>query len=156
MKKIVLHRPKSIEKYYDETKYRIYINDQLVGKLKRNETLEIEAEGDVVDIQARYSYWGSRKERIELANDLTEVNVAKNQKIPYTSGPNNGYIMLLVFFLSLSTNLLGLKSTWGQAIIAIFLIAFLFYIVKYHIMNRHNWILIKKRSEGDHFKDCNK
>jgi len=144
MKKIILHRPKSIEKYYDETKYRIFINDQFVAKLKRKENIEFEVEGDTVDIQAKYAYWGSRKETIKLTDDLTEIDVARNQKAPYTNSPGL-YLPIAVLLFTFIPNLLGWSNIWVKALIAVTLIAFIWYIIQYHIINRYEWILIKKR-----------
>ncbi len=144
MKKIILHRPKSIEKYYDETKYRIFINDQFVAKQKRGEDIELEVEGASVDVQAKYAYWGSRKETIELTDEVTEIDVARNQKTPYTNSPSL-YIPSAVLLFSFIPNLLGWRNVWVQALIAVTLIAFIWYIVQYHVINRYEWILIRKR-----------
>jgi len=144
MKKIILHRPKSIEKYYDETKYRIFINDQFVAKLKRGEHIEFEVEGDTVDIQAKHAYWGSRKETIELTDEVTEINVARNQKTPYTNSPSL-YLPIAVLLFSFVPNLLGWSNVWVKALIAVTLIAFIWYIIQYYIINRYEWILIRKR-----------
>lgn len=144
MKKIILHRPKSIEKYYDETKYRIFIDDQFVAKLKRGEEIEIEVEGDTVCIQAKFTYWGSRKETIELTDEVTDIDVARNQKTPYTNSPSL-YLPIAVLLFTFIPNLLGWSNVWVKALIAVTLIVFVWYIVKYHIINRYKFILIRKR-----------
>ena len=140
MRTVILNRPKSIEKYYDETKYKIFINGTFVAKLKRGEPLELKVEDDVIDIQAKVAYWGSRIERIELSDEITEIDIARNPKFPY----NNSPLMYLFVFLAVLIQFLRLAGKWGTWLIVVVIAAYVLFVIKYDIINRHNYILIKK------------
>ena len=142
MKKIILNRPKTIEKYYDETKYKVFINDKLVTRLKRGEPVELEVEDDAIDIQARIAWRGSKKERIELSEEITEIDIARNQKYPYRNG-NSAYILIAVFVFTIIQTITP-KNTL-MVLYLLVVVAFIFYVVKYEILNRHQHILIMKR-----------
>lgn len=141
MKTIILNRPKSIEKYYDETKYKIFINGEFVAKLKRGEPLELEVEDDIIDIQAKVTYWGSKIERIELSEELTGIEIARNPRFPYYNSP---YIYLVVFLTALFPLLRLLEKFW-IVMLVILTASFTAFFIRYNIIYRHNWILIKKR-----------
>ncbi len=140
MKTIILNRPKAIEKYYDETKYKVFINGEMVTKLKRGEPVELKVDDDVIDIQAKVTYWGSRIERIELTDEVTEIDIARNHRFPYNNSP---YIYLVVFLTALFP-ILRFAGGWGTLLIVVLVAAYVFYVIKYDIINRHNYILIKK------------
>ncbi|HSV77192.1 MAG TPA: hypothetical protein VLH37_09210 [Bacteroidales bacterium] len=53
MKTIILTRPKEKEKFYDESKIMVYINGNMVAKLRQRDTKEITVEGGVVEIVAK-------------------------------------------------------------------------------------------------------
>ncbi len=141
MKTIILNRPKSIERYYDETKYKIFINGGMVTKLKRGEPVELTVNDDVIDIQAKVAYWGSKKERIELTDEVTEIDIARNPRFPY----NNSPLIYMVVFLTALFPILRFADGYGTLLIVILIAAYLFYVIKYDIINRYNYILIKKQ-----------
>jgi hypothetical protein len=103
--------------------------------------VELTVEDYVIDIQAKVAYWGSRIERIELTDEVTEIDIARNPRFPYNNSP---YIYLVVFLAALFP-LLRFAGGWGTLLIVVLVAAYVFYVIKYDIINRHNYILIKKR-----------
>jgi hypothetical protein len=67
--KIILKRPKS--KYYDESKYNIYINDELVAILKENQVQEVTLNADTITIECKLSssWVSSNKLTLKVKDD---------------------------------------------------------------------------------------
>jgi hypothetical protein len=63
--KVTLKRPRS--KYYDESKFKIYINGQLVATLQENQSQEIEVNSQSVSIKAKINWASSKKTDLEVS-----------------------------------------------------------------------------------------
>ena len=79
MRKLVLTRPKSKEKYYDESKIRIYINGELVEKLGQNETRVVPVEMSEIQLQAKHRGCKTPAEIFGLDNGATKLEIYRTK-----------------------------------------------------------------------------
>ena len=136
MKKLTIKRPKEKEKFYDESFLKIYVNDSFVGKIQQNDTLEIETDKEIIEIQAKTFGYKSTKLKIQVSkNDEIEVIRNHNIKNPLMIT----FILPLVFTVLYNTKIYWLRIT----AFALILIAFswLYYI---YLKERKNAIIINK------------
>jgi hypothetical protein len=74
--KVTLKRPKS--KYYDESKFKIYINGQQVATLQENQSQEIDVNSQSVSIKAKINWASSKK---------TDLKVSEGDVIEFRPNP---------------------------------------------------------------------
>jgi hypothetical protein len=74
--KVTLKRPKS--KYYDESKFKIYINGQQVATLQENQSQEIDVNSQSVSIKAKINWASSKK---------TDIKVSEGDVIEFRPNP---------------------------------------------------------------------
>jgi translation initiation factor IF-1 len=74
--KVTLKRPKS--KYYDESKFKIYVNGQQVATLQENQSQEIEVNSQSVSIKAKINWASSKK---------TDIKVSEGDVIEFRPNP---------------------------------------------------------------------
>jgi len=80
MSKLVIKRPKDREKFYDESKIKVFVNNNFVGKLQQNDTLEINLEENSFEIQAKTFEFKSLKEKFEI-DEKIELEIIRNHNI---------------------------------------------------------------------------
>jgi len=99
MKTIILTRPKGKEKFYDESKIKVYIHGNLVAKLRQKDTKEITVEGDVIEIVAKLSALeGITKAKLEIKEgSILEIVRAKPTHYPLIISPLVAIGGLMVF-----------------------------------------------------------
>ena len=136
MKKITIKRPKEKEKFYDESYLKIYVNDSFVGKIQQNDTLEIETDKEIIEIQAKIFGYKSTKQKIQVSgNDKIEVIRNHNIKNPWMIT----FILPLVFTVLYNTKIYWLRITAFALIIVAF--SWLYYI---YLKERKNAIIINE------------
>jgi len=99
MKTIILTRPKEKEKFYDESKIKVYFNGNLVAKLRQKDTKEITVEGDVVEIVTKLSVFeGITKAKLEIKEgSILEIVRAKPTHNPLILAPLGAISGLMIF-----------------------------------------------------------
>lgn len=99
MKTIILTRPKEKEKFYDESKIMVYINGNMVAKLRQRDTKEITVEGGVVEIVAKLSaFEGIKIASLEIEEgSILEIVRAKPTHNPLILAPLGALWGLMIF-----------------------------------------------------------
>ncbi len=140
MRSLLLSRPKSVEKYYNEAKIKVYINDQPVVVLKQGETKEVFIEDkDAIKIQAKSRIWYRSEIKFLQLYKTSRIeiffNTSTNMKLLIA-------ISLIPIFVILSFNL-GLSNTLG--IISMFaLLVLTVFIIIFFLKNTKNGITIRE------------
>ena len=138
---IVIKRPKS--KLYDESKFRIYVNENRVATLQENQSQEIEVDKSPITVEAKFNWVASKKLTLKVSDgDIIEF-------LPNRLFSKMGIILssLIVILYMLAANLepLWLKCTFG-ALLAADLLLILYVLV----LARKKWIFVTHTS-----KKCN-
>jgi|GEM_PF-952632 hypothetical protein len=98
MKTILLTRPKEKEKFYDESKIKVYLNGNLVAKLRQRDTKEITVEAGVVEIVAKLpAFLLSTKANLELEEgsvlEISRTKILHNPLIVAILAPLYGFLI---------------------------------------------------------------
>ncbi len=110
MRKLLISRPKSEEKYYSEAKIKVYINDQFVAALKQGETKEVDLEENGnIKIQGK-SRPGIRSENKTIS--LSSVSGLELFLNPKSKKRSIIYAILIPITTILVSNL-GFSDIWG-------------------------------------------
>jgi hypothetical protein len=134
--KIILKRPKS--KYYDESKYKIYINNEIAAILKENQVQEVTLKTDVITIECKLSSsWVSSNKLTLKVKDDDEIEFVGNSLFAKL-----GLILPapIAILLVLARNFETLWLKWlfiGLITLDFILLVYIF------IIARRNWISIK-------------
>jgi len=137
MNTLVVKRPKDKEKYYDETKIKVYVNNNLVGKLQQDDTIEINLEEHSFEIQAKIFGYKSLKEKFEV-NEKIELEIIRN---PIFKNP----LLFIVFlFPIIFTILYNSEIYWARMLVFVITIIIFFWFGYLYLKNRKNVIVIRK------------
>ncbi len=136
MNTLVVKRPKDKEKNYDETKIKVYVNNNLVGKLQQNDTIEINLEGNSFEIQAKVFGYKSLKEKFEI-NEKVELEIIRNPIFK-----NSSFIIFL--FPIIFTILYNSEIYWARVLVIALTIIIFFWFGYLYLKYRKNAIVIRK------------
>lgn len=78
-RKLIIYRPKAKEKYYDESNILIYNDNEMLGKLGQNDTLEIKVNVQNVRLYVKAPWIGSKLIDVKTDRNV-KVEVYKNPK----------------------------------------------------------------------------
>lgn len=106
-RKLIIYRPKAKEKYYDESNILIYNDNEMLGKLGQNDTLEIEVNANKVQLYVKAPWIGSKLIDVKTDRNV-KVEVYKNPKFAKSHAILIAPIPLL-FVLFINTDTLWLR-----------------------------------------------
>lgn len=106
-RKLIIYRPKAKEQYYDESNILIYNDNEMLGKLGQNDTLEIEVNAKKVQLYVKAPWVGSKLIDVKTDRNV-KVEVYKNPKFAKSQAILIAPIPLL-FVLFINTDTLWLR-----------------------------------------------
>ena len=138
MKKVLIIRTK--EKYHDESKFKVFINGNLIGKLKREEQKEISVDTDIIEVYAQTMYlYKSPKTRIKC-EDNTVIELTKNPSTYFS--PALFIIPFIPFYVPIMTRA---EDFYIKLIASAVMLTLLVLSVRQGYRTLHKGIIIKKR-----------
>jgi len=136
MSKLVIKRPRDKEKIYDGSKLKVYVNNHFIGKLRQNDTLEIDMEENIFEIQAKSFEYKSVKEKFEI-NEKIELEITRNDLTRYP-------LLIILLFPIIFTILYNTETYWMKMLAIALLGIILAWFVYSYFKKRANAIVIRK------------